>query len=593
MPNDKRRSPLLAFYAFYRHHLVLVGGCVLLSLVASGSMPLANHIIGLAVDAFLAGEAVRVDDAGRVETGGVWFWVLLLLGFTVVRGAVHYAAVIMSFVVGQRLLHDIRARVFDKVQTLDLGYHREHGAGELIARTTRDGDKIRDAVVIGSRMLLDMGAYLLGILVLLWWYHPSIGGIAAFALLLSCWRLWIDAGRLVRIERHAGDRYDELTQELTEGIHGVRVIKAFALQRERIRRFDARVERYADAHWLARRFAAWRLSLPQLGMGLAHSAVLVLGAWLAVVGTISIGAYLTASMLMISLVFRMQVVGRGAAMISEARAAAERLQELLAAEPAIVGGVAEVPDGPLGFALRGVVCRPGGRPVLERLDLRVAPGEVLAMVGPTGSGKSTFVHLLPRMLDPDAGAVSFFADGGDEVAAIDCDLASLRRRVQAVFQESFLFSDTVAGNLRLAAPEATDEQLWEALRIAAADDFVAAADGLATVVGERGMTLSGGQKQRLCLARALLAGPGLLVLDDATSALDASTEAEVHDRLRAATGGATVILIASRPSTVLLADRVVVLDEGRVVEEGAHEALLARSPRYRRLLGMDREDGDG
>jgi ATP-binding cassette subfamily B protein len=225
--------------------------------------------------------------------------------------------------------------------------------------------------------------------------------------------------------------------------------------------------------------------------------------------------------------------------------------------------------------------------VLDRLDLRLAAGEVVALVGATGAGKSTLAHLLPRLADPAGGSISVGDDrrGWQDIRTLR--LPVLRQQVQVVYQDSFLFSDSVLDNLRLGRPHATHGEVEEALRLASAEDIVAGLpQGLATVIGERGATLSGGQRQRLCLARALLARPAVLCGDDATSALDAVTERRILDRLRQDRSGTTTLLIASKLSTILLADRVVLLERGRIVASGTHGDLVAHSAAYRELLGL-------
>jgi ATP-binding cassette subfamily B protein len=220
------------------------------------------------------------------------------------------------------------------------------------------------------------------------------------------------------------------------------------------------------------------------------------------------------------------------------------------------------------------------RPVLDGLDLRVAPGESVALVGATGSGKSTVARLIPRFYDVEGGAV--LLDGVD-VRSLGLD--QLRRSVGIVFEDTFLFSDTIAANIAFADPDASQDAIERAARLAGAHEFVSdLADGYATLIGERGYSLSGGQRQRIAIARAILADPRVLILDDATSAVDPTKEHEIRDALTEVMRGRTTIVIAHRPATIALADRVVLLDEGRVVAEGTHGSLLAGEPRYRQVL---------
>jgi len=311
-------------------------------------------------------------------------------------------------------------------------------------------------------------------------------------------------------------------------------------------------------------------------------------------GRLDLGGLVAALLMMNTVVFRVEAIGRVMQTFADARSSAARIMDLLDAEPLIASGRAPVPAGPLGLQLRGVRVRsPGGETdVLADCSLSIAPGEIVALVGATGSGKSTLTALLPRLVDADGGEVRVGSDPGGWRDVRDLDLAELRRRVHVVPQEVFLFSDTVGANLRLGARGASEADLWRALRLASAEDVVEQLpQRLDTVIGDRGVTLSGGQRQRLTLARALVSRPALLALDDATSALDALTERNILNGLRALSddGGppVTVLVVASKPSTVLLADRAVLLVGGRIAAAGTHRELARSQPIYRELLGID------
>jgi ATP-binding cassette subfamily B protein len=329
-------------------------------------------------------------------------------------------------------------------------------------------------------------------------------------------------------------------------------------------------------------------------VALSQVWVLILGAYLVAKGRLDVGGLVASLLMMNTVVFRVEAVGRVMQTFADARSSAARIMDLLDAEPLIASGRALVPPGALGVELRGVTVRsPGGdTDVLADCSLTIAPGEIVALVGATGSGKSTLTGLLPRLVDADAGAVRIGSDERGWRDVRELALADLRRRVHVVPQEVFLFSDTVGANLRLGARDATEAELWQALRAAAAEDVVQNLPrGLETVIGDRGVTLSGGQRQRLTLARALVGRPALLALDDSTSALDAITERTILDGLRALAddGGppVTVLVVASKLSTVLLADRAVLLVGGRIAAEGTHEQLARGAPAYRELLGID------
>ncbi|MDT4820731.1 putative multidrug export ATP-binding/permease protein [compost metagenome] len=374
----------------------------------------------------------------------------------------------------------------------------------------------------------------------------------------------------------------------------MRVIKSFALESSRIEGFARQVGFFAEQARLALAFASTRIPLPQVVVALGHVWILGYGALLVRDGRLGVGELVSSLLIATTLVFRIEGVGRVMQVFADARSSAERIWQLLDARPAIVGGAAPLPTGPLGLRLREVrVNAPGGgRSILERCSLRIEPGEVVALVGGTGAGKSLLASLLPRLADAQAGQVEVGSaqDGWRDVR--DLQLDALRRRVQVVPQESFLFSDTLAANLRLAAPGASDEELLWALQMAAAEDVLERLPrGLDTALGDRGVTLSGGQRQRINLARALLARPDILCLDDATSALDALGEQRVLANIRAlrhTQGRATTLLvISSKLSTILLADRVLLLQDGRIADAGSHAQLVGRNAIYRDLLGVD------
>jgi ATP-binding cassette subfamily B protein/ATP-binding cassette subfamily B multidrug efflux pump len=579
--------PLLRCFAFYRRHAGLFIAATAVALVVNLSLPFTQHLIGLAIDELKAGVAVvRLDD-GSLDLTRAWWWAAVLMGFAFLRGLVQYFGTLLGMVLGQRLLHDLRDRVLTQVQRLDQSYHRQHGTGEIITRTTRDSDKVRDAVVGGFRTLLETALVMLACLAMLAWYDPLLAAVPLLLVTVALLLFIAQARHLVVLDRATGDAYDVVTQELTEGVGGVRVIKAFALEERRSARFREAIAGFAGRARRALAFAAVRLPGPQVLVGLGHVWILGCGSGLVAAGQLSLGELVAALMVITAIIFRVEGVGRTIQTFAEASASAARIMELLDAEPAVHSGDRAPPAAPFGVRFCAVTVRsPAGVTVLDRLDLAIAPGEVVALVGATGSGKSTLAHLLPRLADPVAGSVVLGDDrqGWHDVRSLRLD--ALRRVVQVVYQDSFLFSDTVAANLRLGRPDASDDEISTALRLASAEDIVAGLpDGLATVIGERGATLSGGQRQRLCLGRALIARPAVLCCDDATSALDAVTERRILDNLRSLHGGTTVLLIASKLSTILLADRVVLLEHGRITASGRHADLVRDHAAYRELLG--------
>lgn len=588
--------PLLRALAIYREmpwRFALVT-----ALYIAGNLGLAwqQWLIGHAVDDVSTGRAVQRLADGSLDASVGWHWLWLLLAIALGRGLLQYAAAVLSLVLSQALLTRLRERILLQVQRLHLGYHWQHGMGELVTRTTRDADKVRDALITFWRQIIETPLVVVAAVGLLSWYDPLLGLIPLLLTGAGLWLFVIQTDRLVTLDRAVAAAYDQVSQDLAEGIGGVRVIKAFGLEQQRIARFADQVDIFSGHARAALAYASSRIPLPQAVVALGHVWILVYGAHRVAAGALGIGELVTSLLVATTLVFRIEGIGRVMQTFADARASAERIWQLLDERPAIVGGNATLPAGPLGLKLNQVQVGAveAGRPVLQGCSLTLRPGEVVALVGATGTGKSLLASLLPRLTDVQRGNVQIGSDAGGWHDVRDLDLADLRHRVQVLPQESFLFSDSLAANLRMAAPQASDAQLREALRLAAAEDVLERLPhGLDTPLGDRGVTLSGGQRQRLCLARALLGAPDILCLDDATSALDALGERQVLHNIRRlhSTGsqGPTLLLITSRLSTLLLADRVLMLENGRISASGSHAALSAHNAHYRDLLGIDHD----
>lgn len=586
--------PLLRSLALYRTLPWLFSATFALFTVVHLSLAYQQWLVGKVLNVVSSGQGATLRADGGIDASVAWHWAMVLVGVAAGRGVLQYIAGMCSIRASQSLLSTLREKILVKVQTLHLGYHWSHGIGELVTRTTRDADKLRDALVAFWRQTVETALVVAAAMGLIFYYDWRLGIVPFLLTLLGCWIFVRQTDRLVVLDRAVSDAYDQVSQDLSEGISGVRVIKSFRLEQGRIDKFRGHVDFFLDRSRLALAWCSSRIPIPQAVVALGHVWILACGAHLVVAGALNIGELVSALLIATTLVFRIETVGRVMRIFADARASAARIWELLDTQPEIVGGDAAVPAGPLGFRLDRVrILAPGGdTPVLDDCSLAVEPGQVVALVGATGSGKSSLAALLPRLADVDRGSVSVGSDalGWHDVRGLR--LAELRRRVHVLPQDIFLFSDTLAANLRAAAPDADDEALIAALALAGASELLEKLpDGFHTAIGDRGVTLSGGQRQRLCLARALLAQPDVLVLDDATSALDAVTERTVLRNirgLRAAHGGRmTVLLITSKLSSVLLSDRAVVLAGGRIRSSGSHEELTL-DPLYRDLLGIDR-----
>lgn len=583
------QHPLLRSLAIYREMPWRFALVAALYVAINLGLVWQQWLIGHAVNDVSAGRAVVHAPDGSLDASLAWYWLALMLAVAVGRGVLQYIASVLSLVISQALLTRLRERILAQVQSLHLGYHWQHGMGEMITRTTRDADKVRDALITFWRQLVETPLVVLATVGLLGWYDPLLGLVP---LLLTVTGLWIfvrQTERLVSLDRAVGSAYDRVNQDLSEGIGGVRVIKSFGLEQQRIQGFADQVTVFASLARQALAYSSSRIPLPQAVVALGHVWILVYGAHLVAAGQLGIGELVTSLLIATTLVFRIEGIGRVMQTFADARASAERIWQLLDAPSAILSGNGALPAGPLGLKLEHVsVSAPGGgRDILHDCSLTLQPGEIVALVGATGTGKSLLASLLPRLSDVTAGRLLLGSDANGWQDIRDLQLGPLRQRVHVVPQESFLFAGTLAANLRLTAPAATDEQLRAALHLAAAEDVLQRLpQGLETPLGDRGVTLSGGQRQRLCLARALLGSPDILCLDDATSALDAISERQVLNNLRQL-HGTTVLVISSKLSTILLADRVLVLDDGRINAHGRHTDLQSTHAHYRDLLGID------
>jgi ATP-binding cassette, subfamily B, bacterial len=587
--NDAAAAPpgggwLRKMWPYLRRHrrdVVLVFGAALLGVGITAVLPLLTRAI---VD-----DAIVPDAEGHPARDlAPLLAAMLVLGL--VRFGLSFARRFGAGRLGIDVEYDMRNDIYDHLHRLDFARHDELQSGQLVSRANSD--------VRVVQMLLGFLPFMSGNVVLFFLslvfmikLSPPLTAVA----LITVPTLLVMALRLRRVvypsSWDAQQRAAELATVVEEATSGVRVVKGFGQERRELDKLSSSAERLFGARMRNARISAKRQAVMQAVPSLAQVAILALGGWLAMEGDITLGTLLAFQTYLLQLVAPVRQVAGMMVMASTARAAAERIFELLDSTPDVVekAGARAVED------VRGEVVFDDvsfgylrSEPVLNGFSLRVAPGEVVALVGASGSGKSTVSLLLPRFYDPQSGRITL-----DGVDVRDLQLASLRRHLGVVFEESFLFSETIRENLSYGRPDASEADIVRAARWAQADRFIRALpDGYDTVVGERGLTLSGGQRQRIALARALLTDPQVLLLDDATSSIDVRTEEEIHETLRRVMEGRTTILVAHRRSTLNLADRIVVLDGGRVVASGTHDELVERCRLYRRLLGGPEDDLD-
>ncbi|MGZ8696818.1 MAG: ABC transporter ATP-binding protein [Gaiellaceae bacterium] len=514
----------------------------------------------------------------------IWLGALLGVGLLeMTAGAVRH-----FYAIQNRARSDARVRdaIFAHALRLDASYHDRVGPGELMSRASSDSEHV-------ARMMDSIG-HTIG-------YVLTVFAVAVVLLFLD-WRLalivliplplislagWAYSRRYHARTERLQERWGEAATLVEETVSGIRVVKGLGAGGPLAAEFRRRSRSIADrALEIARLDAVFMPTLEFLPM-LGLLAVLWLGGRRVISGDLSLGSFVAFNAYVAMLVWPLRVLGQRVTTLQKAVGASARIAEVLDAEPQLRDPRhPEVLERPVqgDVRLAGVQFgHEGGHPVLDGLDLHVAAGESVALVGATGSGKSTVAGLLARLYDPDAGSVSL--DGHD---VRELRIADVRGAVALVFEETFLFTDTVRENIRFGRPDAHDEEVERAADLAGAAGFIAdLPDDYDTLLGERGFSLSGGQRQRVAIARAILADPAVLVLDDATSAVDATKEHEIRAALTTVMSGRTTLVIAHRPATIALADRVAVLEGGRIVEQGTHAELLRSSLRYRALLALE------
>jgi ATP-binding cassette, subfamily B, bacterial len=533
----------------------------------------------------LAGPALvrYAVDAGirKHETRALNVAALIFLGLALVKPFVVRTQILLAARAGERFLHALRVAAFDKLQALPLGFFEQQRAGVLVSRLTSDVQSLNELVREALVEIAGSGLQIVLTMVALVLLSPKLAAISLVALpilIASSWSFHHGAGRAYHAIR---DRVAETLTALQEGLAGVRVVQAFRREKRTLERYKPRSQAQVSA-WRRASFVNIRLfAFLPLAQAAALIVVLLAAASMYRRGEISIGT-ITAFVLYLIQLF--DPIGRFTEWLGEFRqglAALAKIVGLLQVPSAIEErpGAVELPrDGAL--ALHGVTFGYGDRrPVVRDLTLEFAPGEHVALVGATGAGKSTVAKLLTRQYDPRAGNIEL---GGVDLR--DASLESLHRRIVLLPQEGHLFTGTIADNVRLAHPDATDEDVRRALRsIGALDRFESLPNGLETDVQTRGLRLSAGERQLVGIARVALADPAVIVLDEATSSLDPATEAAVERALAAVAEGRTVITIAHRLSTAERADRVAVMERGRLVEVASHDELVQQGDRYARL----------
>ncbi|WP_457492735.1 ABC transporter ATP-binding protein [Streptomyces sp. P5_D11] len=558
----------LGGYAWrYRRNVLLALGSSLAGMAVLALVPLITKVI--------------IDDVVGNHTRSLGVWTGLLIATAVL---VYISTYIRRYYGGRLALdvqHDLRTEMYGTLTRLDGKRQDELSTGQVVGRATSDLQLIQGLLFMLPMTIGNVLLFLIS-LVIMAWLSPLLT-LVAIAVAPALWFIARRSrSRLFPATWYAQGQAAAVAGVVDGAVSGVRVVKGFGQEEQETGKLREVGRRLFAGRLRTIRLNARYTPALQAVPALGQVAMLALGGWLATRGEITLGTFVAFSTYLAQLVGPVRMLAMVLTVGQQARAGVERVLELIDTEPTMQDGTVELPaDAPASVEFDDV--RFGydpERPVLDGFSLTIEPGETVAVVGASGSGKSTVSLLLPRFYDVSHGAVLV---GGHDVRELTQD--SLRAAIGLVPEDSFLFSDTVRANIAYGHPDATQDQIEQAARAAQADRFIADLPlGYDTKVGEHGLTLSGGQRQRVALARAILTDPRLLLLDDATSAVDARVEHEIHEALAQVMAGRTTLLIAHRRSTLGLADRIAVLEEGRLADIGTHEELERRSPLYRRLL---------
>ena len=575
--NDLRR--VLRFISPYKKEVAF--GTVFLGLVVFAALSIPG-LIQVLIDNGVANQDMNVIQRTS----------LLMIGASILSATLSIANTFYSVRASRGFEADLREALFKKVQTFSFGNLDDLNTGQLLTRLTSDLTMVQMIISMGVRMLIRAPLMFLGSFGIMFATNPNLATVILALLPVTFVLVTLFIRKVRPLFTQVQERLDYLNQVLQENLSGIRVVKSFVRSDFENSRFEkANTDLYGISLKM-NQYTSIFFPIVMALMNLGTVAIIYYGGLQVFVGTTSVGQIMAFTNYLFSTMFPVLMISMMAGQISAASASASRIMEVLDAVP-------EVQDSPEAIQLDEIQGRvvfenvtfsyrdDGGDPVLTDISFIAEPGEKVALLGQTGSGKSSLINLIPRFYDANVGRVTI--DGFD---VKDIKISKLRSHIGISLQEVILFSGTIRDNICYGSPDATDEEVIEAAKMAQAHEFITAfPEGYDTMVGQRGVNLSGGQKQRVAIARALLVKPKILILDDSTSAVDVETEAEIENALETLMDDTTSCIIAQRISTVLKADKILVLDNGRIVAEGNHDELMETSPLYQEIY--DSQLGEG
>ena len=548
--------------------------CVLVGTIVSVQIPLLTRA---AIDEVITPLAEGLD----VELGkGMLFGLMLkIIGLTVVVGLFSFIRRYANTYFSQKVVYDIRNDVFVSLQNQSFAFYDKSHTGQLLSKVTTDMDRLRR--FLGFQLTFLMTSIILLVLALYMMFSIDIMLTLFLLPIMPCiFAVFYSFGKKIRpVFTQIREQYGSLTSVLHEAITGIRVVRAFAQEDFERKKFTSKNDKYFQTTLASAKIRAFYLPLVGFLMGLGTIIIFWYGGFKVIVGTFTIGDLVAFNAYLAMLVMPMRFFGMFISGYHRTMAAGDRIFEIMDAEREIK----EKPNALTLPKLKGRVkfenvsfSYEKSRPILKNITFDAKPGETVALLGATGSGKSTIIRLIPRFYDVSSGKIMV-----DAYDVRDVKLKSLRKQIGIVAQETFLFSMTIKENIAYGKPEAKMDEIVAAAKAARAHEFITASpSGYDSKVGERGVTLSGGQRQRVAIARALLMNPRILILDDSTSSVDVETEYEIQRALRALLKNRTAFVITQRVSTIRNADKIVVLEKGEIVEDGTHETLMAKKGVY-------------